>query len=388
MVKKNKLTILFITHYPGMYGANQSMCRLIVELRKDYNVNPIVLIPSKGEIGGFLDEHEIKYFVSHYYWWVNADKGIFQYLLNWRKQIINLTRVKGLVKLVKKENIDLIYSNSITINIGSLISHKLKRPHIWHLRESLVSYKFKLSVGIVLSKSFLRNAADKYLLISNYLIDAYSKILPGERIVLVYNGIDFSRVKGVESKPADCVNLCMMGVICEQKNNMDAIKALNILVNNYHYTHIRLHLIGGSKTDYLDLLNSFITQHNLSEFVIFHGHTKNIDTILKDMHIGLMCSRDEAFGRVTVEYMMHSMPVIASNSGANTEIVKENINGTIYTIYNSGELAEKISNYITQQDILKIQGEKAYNYGIENFSSERNTALIYGVINDLINSKR
>jgi glycosyltransferase involved in cell wall biosynthesis len=47
------------------------------------------------------------------------------------------------------------------------------------------------------------------------------------------------------------------------------------------------------------------------------------------MNIGLMCSRDEAFGRVTIEFMLHKMPVIASNSGANPELVINRINGDI-----------------------------------------------------------
>lgn len=370
-----------------MYGANQSMCRLIVELRKDYNVNPIVLIPSKGEIGEFLDEHEIKYFVSHYYWWVNADKGIFQYLLNWRKQIINLTRVKGLVKLVKKENIDLIYSNSITVNIGALISHKLKRMHIWHLRESMEQFNFKFSLGQIISKKLLKKGADKYILISNYLIKSYCDLLPVNKVVKIYNGIDFSRVEKPELKSEGLLNLCMVGVVCEQKNNLDALKALDILINKKKHNNLRLHLIGSSKSDYLGLLKDYISIRHLEEYVIFHGHQNNIDTLLKDMHVGLMCSRDEAFGRVSVEFMMHSMPVIASNSGANAEIVKENVNGFIYTLYNEYELAEKISGFISQPELLRLVGSRSYEYGRENFSSKRNTALIYEVIDDLVNSK-
>jgi glycosyltransferase involved in cell wall biosynthesis len=388
MVNNMQTTVLFITHYSGMYGANQSMCRLIVELRQDYGINPVVLIPSSGEICDFLNENGIKYYVSHYYWWVNAEKGVFQYLLNWRKQFINFSRVKRLTALVKPEQIDLVYSNSITINIGTFISRKLSCPHIWHLRESLESYKFKFSLGKVLSRLFLKEAADKYIVISDYLRRCYAGLLPTKKIQLIYNGIDFSRVKGVETKPADGIHLCMMGIVCEQKNNLDALKALNIVVNSYHFTHIRLHLIGGSKSDYLKTLTDFMDATNLRDYVVFHGHTKNIDAILTNMHIGLMCSRGEAFGRVTVEYMMHSMPVIASNSGANTEIVKENVNGTIYTIYDASELADKISRFVTQPELLKRMAKSAYDYGKENFSSERNTALIYEVIQEVVVSSR
>ncbi len=383
----SKINILFITHYPGMYGANQSMCQLIIELRNNYKITPVVLLPSRGDICEFLEQNDIKYFVSHYYWWVNAEKGVYQYFLNWRKQIINLMRVKNLVRLVENEGIDLVYSNSVTINIGAFLSRKLKCPHIWHIRESLDSFHFKLSLGNFISKLFLKTAANKYILISDYLIDAYSKLLPADKIQRIYNGIDFNRINLKPEKRNHFFNMCMVGIISEQKNNMDALRALNILVNNSGFTNLRLHLIGGWKADYLELINTYIDENRLQEYVVFHGHTKDIDNLLSTMDLGLMCSRDEAFGRVTVEYMLHKMPVIASNSGANAELIKENINGTIYTIYNTSELAEKIIQFITQPDLLKLMGEAAYDYGKENFSSERNAALIYEAINDLVNSK-
>ncbi|HRT81433.1 MAG TPA: glycosyltransferase family 4 protein [Bacteroidales bacterium] len=384
MGERNRLNILFITHYPGMYGANQSMCQLIIELRNNYKITPVVLLPSRGDICEFLEQNDIKYFVSHYYWWVNAEKGVYQYFLNWRKQIINLMRVKNLVRLVENEGIDLVYSNSVTINIGAFLSRKLKCPHIWHIRESLDSFHFKLSLGNFISKLFLKTAANKYILISDYLIDAYSKLLPADKIQRIYNGIDFNRINLKPEKRNHFFNMCMVGIISEQKNNMDALRALNILVNNSGFTNLRLHLIGGWKADYLELINTYIDENRLQEYVVFHGHTKDIDNLLSTMDLGLMCSRDEAFGRVTVEYMLHKIPVIASNSGANPELVKDDINGYLYSIYHPEELAGKIFTFIQSPEKCKQMGINAFYYGKSHFSSEQNTKEIYKVIKKMI----
>jgi len=384
MGERNRLNILFITHYPGMYGANQSMCQLIIELRNNYKITPVVLLPSRGDICEFMEQNDIKYFISHYYWWVNAEKGVYQYFLNWRKQIINLMRVKNLVRLVENEGIDLVYSNSVTINIGAFLSRKLKCPHIWHIRESLDSFHFKLSLGNFISKLFLKTAANKYILISDYLIDAYSKLLPADKIQRIYNGIDFNRINLKPEKRNHFFNMCMVGIISEQKNNMDALRALNILVNNSGFTNLRLHLIGGWKADYLELINTYIDENRLQEYVVFHGHTKDIDNLLSTMDLGLMCSRDEAFGRVTVEYMLHKIPVIASNSGANPELVKDDINGYLYSIYHPEELAGKIFTFIQSPEKCKQMGINAFYYGKSHFSSEQNTKEIYKVIKKMI----
>lgn len=379
-------TILFITHYSGMYGANQSMCRLITELREKYGVHPVVLLSRQGEICDFLDKNEIKYYIFHFYWWVNEGKGFFQYLLNWRKQIINQLQVNKIIRLVSAEKIDLVYSNSMTINIGAIISRRMNCPHIWHIRETLKAYNFKYSLPEFIVKKIFEKGADKYIVISDYLAKDYAGLLPVDKIQRIYNGIDFLRINPTAEKKAGIINICMMGIISDQKNNLDALKALCILVSKYKLRNIRLHLIGGHKTDYLQMLKKYIAENELDDYVVFHGHVKEIDPLLSEMQLGLMCSRDEAFGRVTVEYMMHKMPVIASNSGANPEIVKDNVNGFIYTLYNADELAEKIYKFANDPDLLKQIGQAAYEYGKNNFSSEQNTREIYDLIKELVES--
>jgi len=384
----NKSTILFITHYSGMYGANKSLYGLMLELRMNFDIKPVVLLPARGEFCDFLEQNNITYYVSHFYWWVNEGKGVFQYLLNWRKQIRNLIKLKQLFQLIENENIDLVYSNSITINIGTFISRKLRCPHIWHIRESLESYKFKLSLGKFISKLFLKTAADKYILISDYLISAYVDLLPSIKTQRIYNGIDFSSTSLNLKREIGIINICMVGIISEQKNNFDALKALDILVNEWKYFDLRLHFIGDHKSEYFKKIKKFISESELHAYVVFHGHINNLDTILSKMDLGLMCSRDEGFGRVTVEYMMHSMPVIASNSGANKEIIKDGINGFIYNIYNEIELASKIQIFIRQPELLKEIGHKAFQFGKENFSSIQNTKAIYKIINELLSFPR
>lgn len=55
----------------------------------------------------------------------------------------------------------------------------------------------------------------------------------------------------------------------------------------------------------------------------FLGHRSDVNQLLQDAHIAVMASRCEAFGWVTVEYMMSGLAVIVSNTGANPEIVSE-----------------------------------------------------------------
>ena len=102
------------------------------------------------------------------------------------------------------------------------------------------------------------------------------------------------------------------------------------------------------------------------------------------MNLGLLCACGEAFGRVTIECMLNRLPVIASRSGANTELIKSGVNGDIYELYDSAELAKKIQHYIQHPNLLEKIGGSAYEYVINNFSSKKNSDSIYNVIEELI----
>ncbi len=380
----NNIKILFITHYNGMYGANQSLCKLILELKNDYNISPVVLVPSHGPICDFLEDNDIKYYISHFYWWVNADTGIFQMLLNFRKQIINLMRVPRLARLVKNDGIDLVYSNSITINVGYFLSKKLQCPHIWHIRETLNAYNLKFSLGVSYSKYFLKRGADKYIVISDFLLKSYKGILPSSKTLKVYNGVSVVIENKVNNtRNTNTLNICCVGIICEQKNQLEILEAISIL-RKKGITNVRLHLIGSNKKDYLQEINEYIKENKLDEMVCIYGHQSNINQILNTMNVGVVAARDEAFGRVSIEYMLHKMRVIARKSGAKGEIIKSGVNGFLYKLNDAEELAQNLAYYLDKPSELDRMGEIALNYAKENFSSSQNTQAIYQVIQNLI----
>ena len=180
------MTILFVTHYSGFYGANKSLLTLMCIMRDCYHVNPLVLLPNEGAMSDELRKIGITYVVSHYYWWVNDNHGLFQWLLNLRKQLFNLNRVRRICSLFEGKSIDVVYSNSICVNIGYWIAKRLGVSHIWQARESFDSFSLKFSLPLPLSRSLMASPINKkYVLISNYMMDFYKKYLPFERMVRI-----------------------------------------------------------------------------------------------------------------------------------------------------------------------------------------------------------
>jgi glycosyltransferase involved in cell wall biosynthesis len=379
--------VLFVTHYSGMYGANKSMLALIVILRNDFNINPIVLLRHNGPICNEFDRLKIQYKISHFYWWVNDNAGFYQFVLNLRKQFLNIFTVRSITNEIQNFGIQLVYSNSITLNVGSLLARQLGVPHVWHIREGLESYGFKFSLGESLSRSFFKKGADKYILISNYLYKSYENYIPVELTRMIYNGITIHHLEREINAPIEGVfNLCVVGLVAEQKNQMDALIALKILVDK-GYKNIRLHIIGEHTLTYSEHILAYIKESDLDNYVELWGHRDDVINILKNMNLGLMTSHGEAFGRVTIEYMLKRIPVIASDSGANSEIIINKFNGLFYELFNTQDLAEKIEYFLNNPNQLDLIGSSAQKYASENFSAEQNAQKVYEVFSEIMENE-
>lgn len=379
------MTILFVTHYSGLYGANKSLLALMGLLKEKYSVNPVVLLPSIGQMCAQLEKVGITYKVSHYYWWVNYNHGVFQWLLNKRKQIVNLTRVGDLCNLFKDDTIDLVYSNSICVNVGFFIAKRLGVPHIWQARESLVQYS--LSLPLFLSKRIWASPVNrKYLLISDYMMTYYKPFLPNERMARVYNGVDLPL--GVQRIKENCISsrlkIACVGVLCDQKNQMELLRALSILMKRGVESEVWL--VGAEKKEYADRLHGFVSQSGLDEMVHFTGHMDNVYPILEEMNLGVVTAHDEAFGRTTVEYMLMQMPVIVSDSGANAELVDQGVTGEIYPLGDVEALANAIELYVKRPELLVIKGHAAEHRAIDAYSAGKNAELIFQQIANVIRS--
>lgn len=112
------------------------------------------------------------------------------------------------------------------------------------------------------------------------------------------------------------------------------------------------------------------------------GHVDNIWDVLQEMNIGVVCAKDEAFGRTTIEFMLMHMPVIVSNSGANPELIAEKT-GMIYELGDEHMLASHIESYYNCPNQITNDGDNAYEHVVKHFSKNQNTDNIYNLIQSI-----
>lgn len=387
------MTIVFVTHYSGYYGANKSLLTVMCQLRERYGIKPLVLLPSKGPVCAALEEIGVPYVVRHYYWWVNDNHGMFQWLLNKRKQWRNQLKIGGLCDSVLalsqerySENPALVYTNSVCVNVGIFMAERLGVPHVWQFRESLSQFSLSLSLSLALSlKLWEKKVNKRYILISDYMMRYYRPYLPADRMTCIYNGVSVpakaERETGNVLKGK--LKVAIVGVVCKQKNQLELLCAQRIL--HEQGIDIDTYILGTNKKEYLQQLEAYVQEHGLSQYVHIMGHQDDVFAVLKAMNVGVVSATDEAFGRTTIEFMLMKMPVVVSDSGANAELIRNGQDGCVYPSGDADALAAAIKRYVEHPELLQVQGKSARQYAVDNFSAEKNAESIYKVINEVMN---
>ena len=122
----------------------------------------------------------------------------------------------------------------------------------------------------------------------------------------------------------------------------------------------------------------------MGDHVTFMGHVPNGIQVMQSVDIVLMCSRMEAFGRVTVEAMLAGKPVIGARSGGTTELIHENFNGLLYTPGNYLELAEKILYLYRHPHLAKEMGLNGQKWTTAYFTEERYGGEVLAILEEIL----
>lgn len=369
---KIKQKILFIFHQKDFDGgASRSLISIIQRLKKEQNYEILTLVPKKGEISLCLEKLNIKVYIFDYKWSMSR--------LNWKlyiKQILypmlNRLLFYRIYRKLKNKKIDLIYTNTSVIEIGFYLANKLRCNHIYHVREFgkedhgleyLYSNKYR--------KELLENPTTKIITISKALRKKYENIINKE-VLTIYNGVEDNFIEKDYNSISN-VNFVLIGSINKGKNQLEALKAGKKLLEK-GIANFKINFVGPETIKYKKLLEDYIKENNLEENVFFHGEKCSQDTrkIINKSDVGLMLSLNEAFGRVTIEYMLGGLPVIASNIGANPELIEDEKNGYLYEIGNVDELSQKMEIFIKDSDKIENIGKMARKIASQKYTAEIN----------------
>ncbi len=290
---------------------------------------------------------------------ISAGKRIFR---NVQADYATAYALKKLEKLVQLDSYDLIHTNLSRDLLGGVIKEKYNIPHIWHLQE-LYNGHYGLELLKKNQVAWMNKRADAYIAISRHVAKGWIEHgLEKNKVNVILNGIDWSGIQEKDwTKKRDLIKIIMVGELCEAKGQIYLIEAINkILKSDSGRVRYKIDFYGGGKEKYLDFIRKKIDEYKLKDCVDLKGHCGDIQKVLSNYDIAVNCSRGEGFGLATVEFMAAGLCVLAADTGANTEIIEDRINGIIFKYANAvEELSRMIYELSVMNDVMMKLGVRA-----------------------------
>lgn len=294
------------------------------------------------------------------------------YLAYVAKRVLNSTYHKEMYSFLKTENVDLVHINStLTCYEWAAVADKYNVPYVWHVREFLGLDHNNEIVG---KKYFvhLMQKAKNVIAISEAIKEYWYPIIQ-RNIDVVYNGLEIENYyqQNTEAFTMEYVRCIITGRIVEGKGQMDAVKAIKLL-RDKGSADIKLTIVGyRGESDYELSVKRYIADNHLEDCIELLDFVQDVKPLLKESDIGLVCSKAEAFGRVTIEYMLSGLFVVGSNSGGTPELIEDGVNGVLYNPGDISDLSAKIEWTLKNKNKAKYIAQNGQNDAAEKFSMKR-----------------
>jgi glycosyltransferase involved in cell wall biosynthesis len=388
------LRVAYLTHYADLYGANRSLLDLMIRLRAAHHVEPFVLAPEDGPFIERLRKEGIEHRVLSWAPWMTKrhfEGAPHHRFGQWLRYVQQVRRDRARNRAVRSVvgdqlngwKIDLVHVNSLAVGIAPEIMGALDRPVIWHMREMPEKhYGFHLDAGKAAYASALRKADARIAVSEAVRTDVQRYVGTRTTVDVVYNGVvseegcrEWRAIADRRWQHKEPFTFLMAGVIHPEKGQREAIEALALVVKER--PAVRLRIAGGGKADQL---RELIHDRGLKAHVELMGFQDDLSGFYASGHTYLMCSRNEALGRVSIESMAHGIPVIGYADGGTLEVVSDGRTGLLYK-GGPAELAERMLQLVNDPSRAQELGASAMDDAVQRFTIGRCAADVMDCYN-------
>lgn len=369
------MKVCFIAACSGtdMRGGPRSLLETI-DTQRQQGVECFVLVPASGRLIEELNSRGIPSAVIPYKGWIEG--------LNYpawkrlRKLVWNVFMAVAIAFKIRQWQCDIVYTNTISMGVGAFAALLVGKPHVWHIREFIYEdHGQAFDFGRNFTLRLVNRLSQVCIVNSKAVAQKYEQSIAPSKLKVVYQAVNVTL--GADLMPRTQNFRCIIvGALVEGKRQEDAIRAIASLV--HAGLDIELDIVGEGY--YRQYLQAIVSENNLEKHVRFVGYVDNPFGLMQSADVVLVCSRCEAFGRVTVEAMRAGKPAIGTRSGGTPELIRDGFNGLLYNVADFQDLAEKIRYLYQHPEITKQMGENGRVWAAQQFSQERYGKEIYTLL--------
>ncbi len=361
-------TILFVHNSNDLYGADIVLFNLIKALdRKEFH--PIVVLPEDARHIGRLSIKLEAIGIPFRFLPLGVLRRKYLTILRIGPMFAELVyATTTLCALIRREKVDIVHTNTITVLASAVAARLMNRPHIWHIheiipgtngpRKALHWIATHLSHRIVAVSDAVRNH-----ILSNQ---------PGAacKIETIHNGIDLSpflpqdcsrgSVRNELDIPDQALVIGMIGRVSRWKGQaVFAEAAAKISAEHAELYFVAVGGVFDYEEGYMDAFRKRVELLNLKNFRIC-DYREDIPAVLRSFDIFVLPSiLPDPFPTVVIEAMASALPVIASACGGAPEMVDSGLNGILTPPGDAGALASAMQRLVRDDAGRAAMGQAA-----------------------------
>lgn len=343
----NKPRVLVLAHSPQIGGAELALVNLIESTKDDYiwDVAFVGNIPLHQKLLANVTKHVL----IDLPWWCHEEGA--------EPKKVNLHALERNIATLERmaESADILLTNTITVPWLAFLAAKLKKPHIWYVHEfGDKDHNLQFELGYKESLNVIESCSSRVLTISNSVKNHLSQVIGTDKIDIIHQSIDLNDFLNIPLRSAfenRKVTVACLGAIKPSKGQLIAIESFSYLDKQKYELVVRG---PNANQQYVERAMSLKT-----DGIEISTERYEPATMFSYIDILLMCSENEALGRVTLEGLAAGCIVIGFDSPSTRELLKDG-RGILYSPNSPKILANKIKEATAQQKKFNIKTNRAF----------------------------
>jgi len=363
-----KINILYVIGQLGRGGAELQLVELVKGLNKNkYNMTVCCLSDKKLDLKNELQKENIHFIILK------------------KKLKFDITRIPRLIKVIKKNNINIVHSFLSTANLWIRLSVLfIKKPPI--ITTSLRNCGYRVHKRLyptleVLLNKYSNKIIENSITGKNFIIKNFKT--PNKKLEVIYNGVDLSKFdfKSENKNKNFIVGICAR--LDKQKNHKNFLEAAKIISKRFPNVKFLIVGDGSLRKD----LENYSKKLGISNKITFTGVRKDIPDILKKIDISVLSSNYEGLPNIILESMASSKPVVATTVGGIPEAVIDGKTGILVPPKNPEALANAIIKLLKNPKLREKMG-KAGRKRVEKYFTIKKMVKEYEKVYDELIKKK
>lgn len=301
--------VLLISHSSNYGGGEAVFIKITESLSKKCEV--IVVFPNEN---GILHErvkgYKKKYCLKYYNL---SESSTFKNII---KLLLNIKALFNLLKIIKKEKIDIVYSNTSVTIIGIISAILTRKQHVWHIHE-IQNYNL---LFFKLYEILFNYKEGQLVFVSETLLKNWQKRIKFRKnnFKIIYNPVT---KYNIGEKNTENFSFGFAGTLNRNKNICFLIQAFKKLKE----IHSDTELIIAGQGELFD-----IVKQSAIEGIEIMGQVEDMSDFYNKIDVLVVPSLNDSFSLVAAEAMLLGKVVIINENVGIKEIIENNVNGLIY----------------------------------------------------------